>query len=79
MFERIIEVFFVKTKKKSGITVISGNREIKNLDIKGYSAAYKKTDAEKRKDASSLRSEIFWNNRGRAYGAIFNSLNGRLF
>lgn len=68
MFEKIFNSLFVKTTKKNGITVISEKREIKEF-----------VGALKKADLKSERSEVFWNNRGRAYGALFASLNGRTF
>lgn len=68
MFEKIFGSFFVKTAKKSGLTVISEKREIKE-----FAGAIKKSEIK------AERSDVFWNNRGRAYGALFTSLNGRTF
>ena len=68
MFEKIFNSLFVKTAKKNGITVISEKRE-----IKAFSGAVKKSDLK------SERSEMFWDNRGKAYGVLFASLNGRTF
>ncbi len=68
MFEKIFNSLFVKTTKKNGITVISGKRE-----IKGFVGAIKKADRK------AERGEVFWDNRGKAYGALFASLNGRTF
>ena len=69
MFEKIFNSLFVKTSKKSsGITVMSGKR-----DMQMFAGAVKKSDLK------AERSDVFWNNRGRAYGALFTSLNGRSF
>lgn len=67
MFEKIFGSFFVKTAKKSNITVISAKREIKTVK-----------NAEINKPAK-VKNQAFWDNRGKAYGAIFTSLNGRIF
>ena len=67
MFEKIFGSLFVKTAKKSNITVISAKREIK---------AIKSTDINK---PETVKNQAFWDNRGKAYGAIFTSLNGRIF
>ena len=66
MFEKIFGGLFVKTAKKSNITVISAKREIKGIKSAATPQARVKTQA-------------FWDNRGRVYGAIFTSLNGRIF
>ena len=68
MFEKLFNTFFVKTVKRTGITVISAKREIKPTENADISRAIR-----------AERSEEFWNNRGRAYGALFTSLNGRIF
>lgn len=68
MFDKIFNVLFVKTEKKKGLTVMSAKREIKaseeGVNFRGL---------------KSERSESFWNNRGQTYGALFTSLNGRMF
>ncbi|MBP5466460.1 MAG: hypothetical protein J6Y43_02725 [Clostridia bacterium] len=66
MFEKIFGSLFVKTAKKSNITVISAKREIKAL--KSVSTK-----------PESVKNQAFWDNRGKAYGALFTSLNGRIF
>ena len=67
MFEKLFGSFFVKTAKKSGYTVISARREIKQSgEINKISPAKKYSDD-------------FWDNRGKVYGALFTSLNGRVF
>lgn len=68
MFEKIFGNFFVKTAKRKGLTVISAKREIKAAETAGFERGVK-----------SERNELFWNNRGQAYGALFTSLNGRMF
>ena len=68
MFEKIINTFFVKTERKKGLTVISAKREIRATESAVTGCG-----------AKSERSEAFWNNRGRSYGALFTSLNGRIF
>lgn len=65
MFEKVFGVFFVKTSKKSGITVISKKREIKATETRTLSRG-EKTDA-------------YWDNRGKMYGALFTAINGRIF
>lgn len=67
MFEKIFGSLFVKTAKKSNITVISAKREIKEI---------KTVNANK---SETLKNQAFWDNRGKVYGAIFASLNGRIF
>ena len=68
MFEKIFNALFLKTEKKSGITVISAKREITALD-----------GAVKSSVGKSVGGDAFWESRGKIYGAIFTSLNGRTF
>ena len=65
MFEKLLGVFFVKSSKKSGLTVISGKREIKA--------------AENRVLSRGERSDAYWDNRGKTFGALFTAINGRIF
>lgn len=65
MFEKVFGVFFVKTSKKNGLTVISGKREIKATESRTLSYG-KRTDA-------------YWDNRGKMFGALFTAINGRIF
>ena len=71
MFEKIFNVFFYKTEKKNRLTLLSYDREIK-ADLK----TLKKVDATA---VASIKNDMFWDNRGRYYGALFTSLNGRQF
>lgn len=68
MFEKIFNGFFVKTAKKNGMTVMSAKREIAAQD-----------GAVKIEDTKTAYDKMFWDNRGKLYGAIFTSLNGRTF
>ena len=67
MFEKIFGSLFVKTSKKSNITVISAKREIKAIK------------SVKTNKPETVKNQAFWDNRGRMYGALFTSLNGRIF
>ena len=66
MFEKIINGLFYKIVKRKGFTVISEKREITDF------GAIKKSDA-------AVKETSFWENRGKIYGALFTSLNGRTF
>ena len=68
MFEKIFGNFFVKSAKKNACTVISAKREIKPVNEINKSSIGRK-----------VRNDCFWDNRGKAYGALFTSLNGRIF
>ncbi|MEG9429473.1 MAG: hypothetical protein VZQ61_00875 [Christensenellaceae bacterium] len=65
MFEKVFGAFFVKSSKKSGLTVISEKREIKATETRALSRG-EKTDA-------------YWDNRGKMFGALFTAINGRIF
>ncbi|MBR0189492.1 MAG: hypothetical protein IJQ23_03800 [Clostridia bacterium] len=65
MFAKVFGVFFVKTSKKSGLTVISGKREIKA--------------AQNRTLSRGERTDAYWDNRGKTFGALFTAINGRIF
>ena len=65
MFAKVFGVFFVKNSKKSGLTVISGKREIKA--------------AQNRTLSCGERTDAYWDNRGKMYGALFTAINGRIF
>ena len=65
MFEKVFGVFFVKTSKKNGLTVISGKREIRATETGDLSPRE--------------RSDAYWNNRGKTFGALFTAINGRFF
>lgn len=65
MFEKVFGAFFVKSSKKSGLTVISEKREIKATETRVLSRG-EKTDA-------------YWDNRGKMFGALFTAINGRIF
>lgn len=65
MFEKVFGAFFVKSSKKSGLTVISEKREIKATETRVLSRG-EKTDA-------------YWDNRGKTFGALFTAINGRIF
>ena len=67
MFEKIFGNLFVKSDKKSGITVISKKREIKPA-----------FGTVKSRDKRIIRDDFFWENRGKSYAALFTSLNGRV-
>ena len=67
MFEKLFNALFTK-KERSGVTVLSEKR--------GIGREY---GALKREDLKGFRCDEFWNNRGRLYGTLFNSLNGRDF
>ena len=68
MFEKIIGGLFNKSEKKKGITVLSEKREINDM-FGATEKTYNKSD----------RETAFWENRGKGYGALFTSLNGRTF
>ena len=68
MFEKIINVLFSKRTERKDVTLIRENR--KNETI---------IDLRKERVISGTRDDVYWENRGRAYASIFNSLNGRLF
>ena len=67
MFEKLFNALFNKNVTRN-VTVLSEKREIG----REYGAL-------KREDLKGLRCDAFWNNRGRLYGTLFNSLNGREF
>ena len=68
MFEKIINVLF---SKKTETKVITQIRE--NCDVKDF------TEARKERVILGTRDDVFWENRGKAYASLFNSLNGRVF
>ena len=68
MLEKLISIFFVKTERKSRAAVLSGKAEQSKGKVKGQTPP-----------TLYVRSEEFWNGRGKAFGAIFSSLNGREF
>ena len=67
MFEKLFNALFSK-KERSGLTVLSEKREI-GREYGTIKCAIN----------DGLRCDAFWNNRGRLYGTLFNSLNGREF
>ena len=68
MFEKVFARFFVKVAKKNGATVISAKREIKEIGAELKNA----TTAD-----AVIADNAFWERRGKTYGALFLSLNGR--
>ena len=65
MLTKIFGLFFVKTSKKSGLTVMSKKREIKATETRTLSRGE--------------RTDAYWDNRGKIYGALFTAINGRIF
>ena len=63
MFDKIFESLFVKGVKKSNVTVLSKKREIKPETA----------------DMFFIKTDEYWDNRGKVFGALFSSLNGRVF
>ena len=68
MLEKLISMFFVKTERKNRAATLSGSAE--NPKVKSVG---------QKTPALYLRSEEFWDGRGKAFVAIFSSLNGREF
>lgn len=68
MFAKVFGVFFVKTSKKNGLTVISEKREIKAIESRSLL-----------KSERTEHSDDYWDNRGKMYGALFTAINGRIF
>ena len=66
MFEKLLSVLFFKTEPKSIVTVISAKRE-----------KPKEFGALKSAPYGQVRDESFWNNRGKVYTELFNSLKNR--
>ena len=65
MLEKLFNAIFNKNITRN-ITVLRGKREIG-----------REFGTLKRENRYGLRDDTFWDNRGRLYGNLFNSLNGR--
>ena len=65
MLEKLFSAIFNKNITRN-ITVLSEKREIS-----------REFGTLKRENPKALRDDTFWDNRGRLYGNLFNSLNGR--
>ena len=68
MFQKVFGIFFVKTSKRNGLTVISEKREIKAAESRAVSRGERRE-----------HSDAYWDNRGKVYGALFTAINGRIF
>lgn len=68
MFEKIINVLFSKKTERKNLTLIRQNRKSETLK-----------DLRKESVKIGTRDDVFWENRGKAYSSLFNSLNGRVF
>ena len=79
MFEKIFGLLFVKNVRRNGCTLISAKREIKFSRTVKSDRALAAGTLKSRAPRYAVREDAFWDNRGKAYGAIFTSLNGRTF